>query len=81
VGIERTFVDLFLKSSRVILMFKAVFFDLLRIRRVFGSIRWPVVIPKNLKIIYMIVEFLEIVEKLEKLIKIKHFQNQKDKII
>jgi hypothetical protein len=51
VGIERIFVGLFLKGSRVILAFKAVFFGLLRIRKVFSSIRWPVVIPKTARLV------------------------------
>jgi hypothetical protein len=46
-GIERILVGLSLKGSRVILTFEAVFLGLFRIRKVFGSIRWPVVIPKN----------------------------------
>jgi hypothetical protein len=44
------------KDSRVILVFKVVFLSLLRIRKIFGLIRWPVVIPKTAR---LVIDFLK----------------------
>jgi hypothetical protein len=60
VGIKRILVELSPKGSRVILAFEAVFFGLFRIRKVFGSIRWAVVIPKYIKVSYKYINIIKI---------------------
>jgi hypothetical protein len=61
-GIGRIFVGLSLKGSRVILVFKAIIFDLFRIRKVLSSIRWPVVILKNKRISNRFLKIFKIVK-------------------